>query len=210
MKTRMAADARRLFEVGIVAVWSGVGGAGYYVSMKSALIGEGLFWWFILGAVIWGIIQGAVQSMLLSRWWNNDRAFVLKWLRASVIGWSFVGGFMGGILVIVIQVTYAIIWGGFDALFWDPPTWVGLLSGIVGSTWLQTRVMRRKFKNFRQWWQGSLLGWGGGFLVFLGLNHWPLFAVPLTDALSGLAAGIVAGIITGITLMRMAMMPEPS
>ena len=213
MKTRMAADARRLFEVGIVAVWSGVGGAAYRVIIKSTFAGEGLFGLVLglaLGVTVWGTVQGLFQSLLLYRRQNNDRAFMLRWLWASVIGWGLVGGILGGILVIVAHFMYAILWGGFDALFWDPPTWVGLLSGIVGSTWLQTQVMHQKFANSRQWWQGSLLGWGGGFLVFLGLNHWPLFAAPFTDALSGLAAGIVAGIITGITLMRMTMIPEPS
>jgi len=210
MKTRISAQARRLFGVGAIVFWTGVGGTGYYLSMKSAFIGEGLVWWFILGATIWGTIQSLFQSMLLYCWRNSDRAFMLKWLRASVIGWGLVGGILGGILVIVAHFMYAIMWGGFDALFLDPPTWISLLSGIVGSSWLQTRVMRQELENANQWWWGSLSGWGVGFLVFFGLNYWLPFPMYLTNAFSGLVGGGVAGAITGTILVRMFVIPDNS
>lgn len=206
MKTRISTQVRWLFWVGAIAFWTGIGGAGYRVILQSTLANEGLLWFVLgltLGATIWGTILGFFQSTSLYCWRNNDRVLMSKWLRASVIGWGLVGGILGGILVVVAHFIYAIMWGGFDALFFDPPTWISLLSGIVGSSWLQTRVMRREFENPNQWWRGNLLGWGGGLLLFLGLNRWLSFTAYLTGALSGLAAGIVAGVITGTTLIRM-------
>lgn len=202
MKHHIAAQTRRFFWVGAITFWAGLGGAGYHLSMKSALMGEGMVWWFILGATIWGTIQGLFQSMLLYCWRNSDRAFMQELLRASVIGWGLVGGVLGGILVIAAHFLYAIMWGGYDALFLEPPTWISLLSGIVGSSWLQTRVMRREIENAKQWWWGSLSGWGVGFLVFLGLNYWLPFPMYLTSAFSGLVGGGVAGAITGTILLR--------